>query len=142
MSTNNYYNTYLHPLQKNNGTFVKRKNSTRRLSVSSDMSDPEDVEVQEQVSRRRKSMNPHNWNLLLSQFNAQPDMIQLIQMCKAEEENRRLEETKMKLKEYQVLSQLQSMQARQSFEGLSSSSSSSPLRKEEFKLQLPPLSHN
>jgi hypothetical protein len=132
MATNNYYNTYLHPLQKNNGTFIERKNSARRLSVSSDMSDPEVIEEQEQVSRRRKSMNPHNWDLLLSQFDSQPDMIQLIQMCKAEEDNRRLEETKMKLKEYQVLSQLQSMQARQSFGNESLS------RKQD----LPSLSHN
>lgn len=133
MITNSYYNTYLHPLQKNNGTFIERKNSTRRLSVSSDMSDPEDMEEQEQVSRRRKSMNHHNWNLLLSQFDEQPDILQLIQMCKAEEDNRRLEETKLKLKEYQVLNQLQRMQARESFEAS---------RKEDESLQLAPLSHN
>ncbi|KAI7896870.1 uncharacterized protein EV154DRAFT_491062 [Mucor mucedo] len=112
----------LHPLDTNNGTFIERK-SLRRLSISSDLSD-------EEIQPVRRS-NSHNWSHLLSQFDSQPDLIKLIQSCKEEEERRREEETKMKLKEYQVLRQMQHIQDRQYFDSKS---------QKEFNLQLPPLS--
>ncbi|KAI8384031.1 hypothetical protein BD560DRAFT_309598, partial [Blakeslea trispora] len=62
-------------------------------SISSDLSDQEQAFT--------------DWHQLLSQFHSQPEMIQLIELCKIEEDRRRQEETKMKLKEYQVMSQLQ-----------------------------------
>lgn len=111
----------LHPLETNNGTFIERK-SSKRLSISSDMSD-------EELQPTRRSNN-HNWSHLLSQFDSQPDLIKLIQSCKKEEERRRQEETKMKLKEYQVLRQMQHIQERQYFENKFP---------KEFNLQLPPL---
>ncbi|RCH89274.1 hypothetical protein CU098_002602 [Rhizopus stolonifer] len=85
--------TFLHPLEVDHGIFVDR----RRVSISSDLSDPETT----------------NWHHLLSQFNSQPEMVQLIELCKIEEDRRRQEETKMKLKEYQVMNQLQYLKARQ-----------------------------
>jgi hypothetical protein len=127
LSNSGYYsNTYLHPLETTAGTFIERKNSCRRLSISSDLSDQEPIEP-------TKRANANNWNQLLSQFDSQPDMVQLIQLCKAEEDRRRQEESKMKMKEYQVLHQLKHLQERQSFENKISS--------KELDLHLPALSH-
>ncbi len=132
--TSTYATTYLHPLEMNDGTFIERKNSiscNKRLSISSDLSD-EDEEVYQQ-QRRLLSHNNNNWNQLLSQFNSQPDMMKLIQLCKEEEDRRCQEETRMKLKEYQVMRQLQDIQDKQHF-------TTTPTSK-EFHLQLPPLNH-
>ena len=53
------------------------------------------------------SINDEDWRQLLSQFDSQPDIMVLIQLCKEEEDKRRYEENKMKLKEYQVYCELQ-----------------------------------
>ncbi|KAI8334077.1 hypothetical protein EDC96DRAFT_525642 [Choanephora cucurbitarum] len=88
--------TFLHPLEVSHGL------NKRRTSISSDLSDQEQTFT--------------DWHQLLSQFDSQPEMIQLIELCKIEEDRRRQEETKMKLKEYQVMSQLQYLRARQILE--------------------------
>ncbi|KAI9487585.1 MAG: hypothetical protein EXX96DRAFT_553861 [Benjaminiella poitrasii] len=104
----------------------------KRLSFSSDLSD------EEQETRKSFDVyHQHNtsyWNQLLAQFDSQPDMLQLIELCKAEEDRRRQEETKMKLKEYEVWRQLQHMQAKKSFEN------NQVFSLKEFNLHLPPLS--
>lgn len=131
LSNSSYYNsnnTYLHPLETAAGTFIERRSSCRRLSISSDLSDQEPIEP----TKRAKS-NANHWNQLISQFDSQPDMVQLIQLCKAEEDRRRQEESKMKMKEYQVLRQLQHLQERQSLE--------IKMSQKELDLHLPPLSH-
>ncbi|KAK4511587.1 uncharacterized protein ATC70_012803 [Mucor velutinosus] len=127
-NNNNNNNTYLHPLETATGTFIERRNSCRRLSISSDLSDQEPIEP-----TRRANSNASHWNQLISQFDSQPDMVQLIQLCKAEEDRRRQEESKMKMKEYQVLRQLQHLQERQSLDIKKS--------QKELDLHLPPLSH-
>ncbi|CEP13279.1 hypothetical protein [Parasitella parasitica] len=124
-NTNVYSSTYLHPLETTAGTFIERRNSCRKLSVSSDLSDRELIEP------ARASFN--NWNQLLSQFNSQPDMVHLIQLCKIEEDKRRQEEYKMKMKEYQVICQIQSLQERRYFE--------TKISQDELDLCPPPLSH-
>ncbi|KAG0749091.1 hypothetical protein G6F57_005881 [Rhizopus arrhizus] len=73
--------TLLHPLDTNDA------NCSRRTSIS--------------------SINDEDWRQLLSQFDSQPDIMVLIQLCKEEEDKRRYEENKMKLKEYQVYCELQ-----------------------------------
>ncbi|KAL9557265.1 hypothetical protein PS6_001893 [Mucor atramentarius] len=113
LSNSSYYNsnnTYLHPLETAAGTFIERRSSCRRAKS-----------------------NANHWNQLISQFDSQPDMVQLIQLCKAEEDRRRQEESKMKMKEYQVLRQLQHLQERQSLE--------IKMSQKELDLHLPPLSH-
>ncbi|KAI9333634.1 hypothetical protein BD770DRAFT_332986 [Pilaira anomala] len=94
----------------------------RRQSISSDISD-------EEFEPTRKC-NSNNWNHLLAQFDSQPDMIKLIQSCKEEEERRCEEETKMRLKEYQVFRQLQYIQEKHYYEKKSL---------KDFNLELPPL---
>lgn len=119
--------TYLqHPLENNDGTFIERRHSLgRRLSISSDLSD-ESVDDKKNLLSHKSNHN--NWSHLLSQFDSQPDIVQLIQLCKEEEDRRCQEETIMKIKEYQVYRQLQHLQQKQqSTRG--------------FHLQLPPLSH-
>ncbi|KAL9537461.1 hypothetical protein MBANPS3_011753 [Mucor bainieri] len=123
LSNSTYYNnnsTYLHPLETAAGTFIERKNSY--------LSDQEPIEP-----TKRANSNASHWNQLISQFDSQPDMVQLIQLCKAEEDRRRQEESKMKMKEYQVLRQLQHLQERQSFE--------IKMSQRELDLHLPPLAH-
>ncbi|KAI8875459.1 hypothetical protein K501DRAFT_289360 [Backusella circina FSU 941] len=53
------------------------------------------------------------WDNLLGQFESQPDLLKLIQICKIEEEKRFYEETRAKIKEYQVIHQLETMQAKE-----------------------------
>ncbi|CAO3620684.1 unnamed protein product [Mucor hiemalis] len=117
--------TYLqHPLENNDGTFIERRHSiSRRLSISSDLSDDEAL----YEKKNFLSHKSNNWNRLLSQFHSQPDIMQLIQLCKEEEDRRCQEETIMKIKEYQVYRQLQHLQQKKP--------------EKEFHLQLPPLSH-
>lgn len=74
----------LHPLDMPE---ISSSNSSRRTSIS--------------------SIHEEEWSQLLSQFDAHPDILILIQQCKKEEDNRRHEETKMKLKEYQLYCELQ-----------------------------------
>lgn len=116
--------TYLqHPLENNDGTFIERRHSlSRRLSISSDLSDESMGDKKSFLSHKS-----NNWNHLLSQFDSQPDIVQLIQLCKEEEDRRCQEETIMKIKEYQVYRQLQHLQQKQQ-------------STKEFHLQLPPLS--
>ncbi|CAO3647504.1 unnamed protein product [Mucor fragilis] len=131
LSNSSYYNsnnTYLHPLETAAGTFIERRNSCRRLSISSDLSDQEPIEP-----TKRADSNASHWNQLISQFDSQPDMVQLIKLCKAEEDRRRQEESNMKMKEYQVLRQLQHLQERQSLE--------IKMSQKDLDLHLPPLSH-
>ncbi|GAN01407.1 hypothetical protein MAM1_0007c00840 [Mucor ambiguus] len=130
LSNSTYYNnnTYLHPLETAAGTFIERKNSCRRLSISSDLSDQEPIEP-----TKRTDSNTSHWKQLISQFDSQPEMVQLIQLCKAEEDRRRQEESKMKMKEYQVLRQLQYLQQRQSL--------AIKMSQKELDIHLPPLSH-
>ncbi|KAG1438924.1 hypothetical protein G6F56_012468 [Rhizopus delemar] len=68
------------------------------------------LDGQEESCSRRTSISStddESWNQLLSQFNSQPDIQILIQLCKEEEDKRRHEENKMRLKEYQVYYELQ-----------------------------------
>lgn len=59
---------------------------------------------------KKTQENNKDWNNLISNLQLEPDMLQLIELCKLQEEKRRQEETKMKLKEYQVLCQLNFLQ--------------------------------
>ncbi|KAI9247871.1 hypothetical protein BY458DRAFT_59156 [Sporodiniella umbellata] len=81
MSPSNFSSTMLHPLD------TQGDSCSRRTSIS--------------------SINDDDWHHLLSQFDAQPDIMALIQLCKEEEDKRRFEENKMKLKEYQVFCEMQ-----------------------------------
>lgn len=95
-------------------------NNSRRASLCSDISEEDDEPGQQTPC--------NDWNDLLSQFNSQPDMIKLIQLCKQEEDKRRQEETSLLLKQDQVLRQLQFI------------TNSRQQQKGEIQLQLPPLS--
>lgn len=53
---------------------------------------------------------------LLSNLKLEPGLLQLIQSCKLEEERRKEEEAKTKLKEYQVLCELQYLKSKGSFQ--------------------------
>ncbi|KAI8643813.1 hypothetical protein BD408DRAFT_138615 [Parasitella parasitica] len=121
-----YSNSYLHPLETTAGIFIERRDSCRKLSITSDLSDQQLTEP-----TRRASVN--NWCQLLSQFDSQPDIVQLIQLCKVEEDRRRQEESKMKMKEYQVICQMQNLQERRFF--------ASKISPNEFDLCSPPLSY-
>lgn len=59
-----------------------------------------------------KEEETEDWNHLIANLQLEPDMLQLIELCKIQEEKRRQEETKMKLKEYQVLCQLNFLQTK------------------------------
>ncbi|KAG1439469.1 hypothetical protein G6F56_012286 [Rhizopus delemar] len=68
------------------------------------------LDTQDDSCSRRtsiSSINDDDWHQLLSQFDSQPDIMVLIQLCKEEEDKRRYEENKMKLKEYQVFCEMQ-----------------------------------
>ncbi|KAG0742729.1 hypothetical protein G6F57_006457 [Rhizopus arrhizus] len=67
------------------------------------------LDTQDELMKRTSisSINDEDWNQLISQFHSQPDIMVLIQLCKQEEDKRRYEENKMRLKEYEVYCELQ-----------------------------------
>ncbi|KAI8984619.1 hypothetical protein BDF20DRAFT_399600 [Mycotypha africana] len=146
----------LHPLEIDHGVFVERhdtdiysrgKKRTRRLSLSSDLSDQalleerryETEEIKRRYTLKRSKCNltypqsTSSWDHLLTQLDLQPDLLQLIHLCKVEEDRRREEETKMKIKELQVLHQLQFLQSRENVQAISD------LSAEQVQRKLPPL---
>jgi hypothetical protein len=116
-----------HPLDTT-PTTVPTMTFSRRTSISSDISEEESIDN-----------NRNNWSQILSQFDSQPDMMQLIQLCKQEEDKRRQEETSLKVKEDKVLRQLQFIQ----FQSRAASAAAANSTDKDFQLHLPPLSsHN
>ncbi|KAI7899598.1 uncharacterized protein BX663DRAFT_520669 [Cokeromyces recurvatus] len=108
---------------------MDRKYNSRRLSFSSDISD-EGQDLSPMKSSKIYHQNKNYWDQLLAQFDSQSDMAQLIQLCRTEEYRRQREETKTKLKEYQVWYQLQNLQGKKL-----------PKNDKEYNPHLPSLSH-